>query len=408
MNGSNYGSIKIDSNPSGADVIIDEKNYGKTPLDITDVIEKKYNYTVSKQGFKSIEGSLDVFNNNITILNINFLINKQSINIEKKNDFQIFAEQLPPTQSMVTKDIPKKTSEKSVYYNTGDVSIATASSSPPGNTDGYPSVQNVYANNYQTPIDLMTLMNHGPGNLFYILRDKLDKFSTTEEILHVGESRTLYNVYEIRLRTDIPNTIYHLVEGEIKGGSFSRNFKNFVENRIVLQPNEFESSFEILFDTDLNPVPGTALPTNNALFIRQNPLAAGASAVFYNTGINPFTPTTPNPFPATPALMPFLIITGYIAEGFSFLGMMSTNFTIRNWLELIPTSSVYTLLQTWTFPARSSTFISNNLNVISTANLDTTGAPAPGRNFILTITNNDTVNTMTGWFAVEIVLRRLS
>ena len=304
--------------------------------------------------------------------------------------------------------IPEKP-KKSIPYNSGLVSIASVLRTQPPDPSGYTVTENVYANNNNKPIPQMYFINSGPGNIYYVVFENAEKFSNNEEMLSPGERRVLYNVFEIRMRTDMPLTRYRLVENEMSIGSFSNTFKNYVENRVVLQPNEFGCEFEVLFDTDINPVPGTALPTDNSLFIRQNPLAAGASAFFTNTIIYPPSRVASSPFSAIvlPAPMPFTIPTGWIAEGFAFCGLMSRNFSLRDWMDVVPGSGVYTLLQTWTFPARSSVILTHNFNIVSTQYLDETGAPSP-RNFIFTITNDDAANTMIGHFGIDVILRRLT
>lgn len=446
--------IKFDTLPSNIEVYIDGENAGVTPLDITDVDSGVHSYTLKRNENDQFNGKLYSYPGKITqiyydfndhsknekyenILSLQQIHPNPSINVETPESTEYnainsaklerSAQQEYPTRQKRpsgTIDIARKTKDKSIFYNTGHVIIKKASTSPPDSTDNYPSVQDVYANNNQNPIEVMTLMNHGPGNLFYILRDKSQTFSATEEILHVGESRILFNVYEIRARTDIPNTEYHLVEGELRAASFSRNYKNFVENRIVLQQNEANLSIQILFDTDINPIVTTLpvapinvpnpgpFPTFNAANIREAPLGPGLTAGFIAANIlsdniaitNEISAAQPAAFPF---MLPFIIPKGYIAEGFLFTINTSTNCTVRSYLDLVP--GTFTLSQTVPLSARGNGLnLALNINFISTQVIDPTGAPTGGRRFMVTITNDDTVNNMIGTADFELIIRKLS
>ncbi len=441
-----YGILVFDTTPPHAEVYIGNKLFGKTPsLKITDVTEGTYNYTIKKDK--------NTYNNEIYIqagkifhIHIDLITKEKQEKQEKSSSVSLLHNELQspqPQTSLQQKDnnetlenINKNISElvnlihnsniveskKSVPYNSV-VTIQTATLTAPTNPDSYLNKEDVYAENDCKPIKNMQIINDGPGTIFFIqLSQGKQELSTQEEVLNVGDNRSLNNVYEIRLRADTPLTRYRLIEGELTGGSFARNYKNYVENRIVLQPNEVRLTLEVLFDNNINPIPITVpavnnIPTDNSLYIRQAPLAVGAIATFFITLLNSPTPlsqidlsgnlTTTNALIPTP--MPFLIPTGFIAEAFNSSGNMSTNFTIRDLIELVPGTGVYTLLQTYPCSSRGTLFsIQSNLSVISTENLDSTGAPSPGRNFILTITNDDTVNTMIGWIGFEVILKKLS
>lgn len=319
--------------------------------------------------------------------------------------------------------------KKSVPYNTGEISITTPLRTKPADPSGYTFTENVYAKNNNKPLEKGHLINEGTGRIFFIVYENSQTFSDQEEVLNPGEHRVLYNIFEIRLRVDQPFTRFRFVENDLFSGSLAPFYKNFVENRIVLQPNEANLTVQILFDTDINPItviappapilvpdPGP-FPTFNAFFIRQNPLGPGLTAAYIVTGIfsrflstDGLDPallailnTTPPPF-----MMPFTIPAGFAAEGFLFIHNFSTDFTLRDWVELVPGTGVYTVFQTVVNSKRGFGFNAEfNLNVLSTQVVDSDGAPAPGRKFIFTVTNDDTVNSMSGWSAFEIILRKL-
>lgn len=319
--------------------------------------------------------------------------------------------------------------KKSVPYNTGEISIATPLRTKPADPSGYTHIENVYAKNNNKPLGKGHLINEGTGRIFFIVYENAETFSDQEEVLNPGEHRVLYNIFEIRLRVDQPFTRFRFVENDVFSGSFAPLYKNFVENRIVLQPNEADMTIQILFDTDINPItvilpPAPVLvpapgpfPTFNAFFIRQNPLGPGLTAAYIVTGIFSRFYSTEGLDPALlailnatppPFMMPFTIPEGFAAEGFLLTHNFSTDFTVRNWLELVPGTGVYTLLQTFVNSRRGFGLNAEfNLNFISTQFIDPDGAPAPGRNFIVTVTNDDPVNSMSGWSSFEIILRKL-
>jgi hypothetical protein len=319
--------------------------------------------------------------------------------------------------------------KKSVPYNTGEISISAPLRTKPADPSGYTFTENVYAKNNNKPLEKGHLINGGIGRIFFIVYENSQTFSDQEEVLNPGEHRVLYNIFEIRLRVDQPFTRFRFVENDLFSGSLAPLYKNSFENRIVLQPNEASLTLGILFDTDINPVTVTAppapilvpdpgpFPTNNALFMRQNPLGPGLTAAFIvngifsrffsNDGLDPallaILNTTPPPF-----MMPFTIPAGFVVEGFVITHSFSTDFTLRDWVELVPGTGVYTVIQTFVTSKRGFGFNAEfNLNFISTQFLDPDGAPAPGRKFIFTITNDDTVNSMSGTSDFELVLRKL-
>ena len=55
-----YGSLDITSTPYDADVTIDGKSYGKTPLTVEQILEGKHNVVLSKEGLLSEQISVDI------------------------------------------------------------------------------------------------------------------------------------------------------------------------------------------------------------------------------------------------------------------------------------------------------------------------------------------------------------
>lgn len=426
---SSTGSIQFDSNPLQANVFLNNEYIGTTPLDIIDVNPGKYSYIIEDESGNQHSDKLHVHKGKITHITIDFIKNiKTEKNLDLKKYHLSQVESMPEnssqqidkqpdqqsksdkstTNSNAKEEVPVrsfkdpfvKTKDKSIFYNTGHVTISTSSASPPGNVDNYPAIENVYSKNNQNPIEVMTLMNHGPGSLFYILRDKYQRFTRTEEILEPDESRILYNVYEIRLRTDVPQTEYHLVEGRVLVGGSSVPRKVFVEVRVSLQPNETFKNFGINFDNqpaNINiTIPAAqVVPIDYTALLTQNPLLPGQVATLLDFG--------------TGLAMPFTIPEGYIFEAFELFVNFSTQTTMRNYFELVPGSGVFTLTNTFPFNARGDA-INQNLNIsfFSSEGIDPLGAPPGGRRILITVTNDDAVNSTIGDVEFLVVLRQLS
>jgi hypothetical protein len=288
--------------------------------------------------------------------------------------------------------------QKSIPYQSGRVSIPSVLLEKPSNPDDYTIQVNVYAENNSRPVERMTMINDGPGDIFFITAVSRDQFGQNEEVLHPNDLRMLFNVYEIRLRTNLPLTTFRLIEGEMRTGSFAPGTKANIEIRPEIQANEVLKNFYLIFDVKGQPINITS-PTVQNLVANYvgvfDPLPPGNTAAFVDL-------TTGIP-------MPFTIPEGFIAEAFSYLGNFSTDFTLRNWVELVPGSDIF--FNQGVIPASNRgypfNFVPNLASQFSTDILDPEGAPSPGRKTLFTITNDDPFNNMIGFGLFEVILRRL-
>lgn len=268
---------------------------------------------------------------------------------------------------------------------------------PPPNPDNYPTRIDVYAINSNRVIPHMTLINDGPGNVFFISAYSREVFSTKEEHLNVNDQRELFNVFELRLRADLPTTTVRLIEGIFRTGSTAPQTKINVEIRPTLQTNELRVEFDGLFDiqvptiTITSPFPNPLIP--NYIVPIQAPLPPGATATLVNF--------------ATGMSMPFTVPQGFIIEFFSIFGNLSTDFTVRFYIEFIP--GEFTL--TTVLPSSNRGVTLNlilNVNQFTTQAFDPLGAPIGGRKTLATITNDDPFNNMIGDYNLVGILRRIT
>lgn len=282
-----------------------------------------------------------------------------------------------------------------IPYNSGPTQIATALSTRPANVNDYTVKIDVYQHNSNIPISQMQLINDGPGKIYFVqaTSNKMG-WSGQEETINVGDSRELFNVYEVRMRTDIPLTTYRLIEGSLKTGSFARSYKANTEIRPTVQSNEVIKTFSLTVDTSPALVPGTLLPAIYAGPSFHAPIAAGVTEplVDISTGLD----------------MPYTIPQGYILEAFSSLGNFTRNWTLRGYYEVPAGTGIYNHTFVIPISARGNVNWVLNINAISTEVLDPTGAPAGGRGVVFTVTNDDAADTMTGEFDIIMILRKVS
>ena len=286
--------------------------------------------------------------------------------------------------------------KKTIVYQTGSQEAGQLNTQP-SNPAGYPTIIDIYAQNNSRPIPHMTLINDGPGQIFYIVAHSKTDISAKEFTLNVNDQRELFNVFELRFRANLPLTTFRLIEGIFRTGSFSPTAKANIEIRPTLQPNETRVEFDAVFDNAVAainitlPAPQVLIP----LYILPTfmaPLPPGQTATMVNlsTGLS----------------MPYTIPEGFIIEFFSIFGNMSTDFTIRMYISLIP--GTFTLFTTLPASSRGPPInLILNVNQFTTAGLDPGGAPSGGRQVLTTITNDDPFNNMIGDFNIAAILRRL-
>lgn len=287
--------------------------------------------------------------------------------------------------------------KKTIVYQAGSLDAGQLNDQP-SNPDGYPTIIDIYAINNSRPIPHMTLINDGPGKIFYIVSHSKTDISQKEFTLNVNDQRELFNVFEIRLRANLPLTTFRLIEGIFRTGSFAPTTKANVEIRPTLQTNEIRVEFDAIFDNAVAAInislpapqvitPDYLLPTYMA------PLPPGQTATMVDL--------------STGLAMPYNVPQGYIIEYFSIFGNLSTDFTVRFYIQLIPGS--YTLFTVLPASPRGLPLnIILNVNQFNTQGLDPEGASSGGRNVLVTITNDDPFNNMIGDFNIATILRRLS
>ncbi len=280
------------------------------------------------------------------------------------------------------------------------VKFLTALKTRPSNPDDYPAdgIVNVYALNNSRSIPYMSLVNDGPGDVYFITAQSKDLFNTQEIVLHPNDLRELYNVYEIRSRTTLPLTQFRLVEGIIRTGSNAPFTKSNVEIRPTFQLNEILKIFVLTFDNQVPTITITS-PATQTLVADYSvardlpPLPPGETAALIdeNTGY----------------AMPYNIPEGCIFESNALFTNFTCDFTIRSYFEFIP--GKWTLVQT--FPINSRGYALNpvfNLSYFTSGFFDTDGSPPGGRNILITITNDDPCTHMIGFFEFDVIIRRLS
>jgi TolA-binding protein len=86
------GTLKISSQPSGADVYIDGKNEGKTPSQIS-VVRGKHNLTVKMDGFIPFKGEIEiqsktVTEQNVVLREVPYKLFEKAMIYEKKRDWE--------------------------------------------------------------------------------------------------------------------------------------------------------------------------------------------------------------------------------------------------------------------------------------------------------------------------------
>lgn len=287
--------------------------------------------------------------------------------------------------------------KKIIPFHTGAQSVGQLVI-PPSNPDDYPTQINLYAQNDNRPIQHMTLINDGPGDLFFVVGYSETDVNIKEGKLNVNDQRELFNVYQIRLRSTLPTSTFRLIEGIFRTGSFAPQTRANIKIQPEIQTNEILVELDALFDNTTPTITITS-PTTQTLtpnYINpstQPPLPPGATATLVDT--------------STGLIMPYTIPEGFIAEFFSIFGNLSTDNTVRLYIELIP--GEFTLFTTLPSSNRGVTFnLVLNVSMFNTQIVDPTGAPAGGRRVLATITNDDPFNNMIGDYDLLVILRRLS
>ncbi len=329
---------------------------------------------------------------------------QQENDIVRREEFSILQQQLDRTNVILDQMVKITESGSTIAATKKIIPFQTGSqdalqlNTQPDNPDDYPTIVDIYAQNDSKSIQHMTLINDGPGQIFYIVAHSKTDISTREAVLNVNDQRELFNVFEIRLRSTLPLTTFRLIEGIFRTGGFSPTAKANVEIRPTLQPNEIRVEFDAVFDVAV-PAINISLPAPNVLVPNyflptyMPPLPPGQTATLVNL--------------STGLAMPFNIPEFFIIEFFSIFGNLSTDSTVRFYVELIP--GQYTLYTALPGSARGLPFnLVLNVNQFNTQGIDPLGAPLGGRNVLAIITNDDPANNMVGDFNLTTILRRMS
>ena len=290
--------------------------------------------------------------------------------------------------------------KKYIPFQTGSQQVAQLLIKP-ANQDNYPTSVDVYKINDNRVVPHMTLVNDGPGNIFFISAYAKDVFNTEEGHLNVNDQRELFNVYEIRLRSTLPKTTFRLIEGIFRTGSTAPQTKINVEIRPTVQANEILAFFTNTFDNQV-PTITITVPTTQTF-----------AADYSIPGVLPPLPpgTTSALVDAVTGIpMPFTIPEGFIFESFVLFSNLNIDSTARNYFELVQGSNVFSLSTVFPIAARGSGGINAtfNLSEFTSAIIDPFGAPPGGRRFLVTITNDDPFNSAIGDADFIGILRQLS
>lgn len=290
-------------------------------------------------------------------------------------------------------------SKKIIPFHTGSQEVGQLNEPPP-NPDDYPTRIDVYSINSNRVIPHMTLINDGPGEIFFINAYAKNVFNEKEAHLNVNDQRELFNVFEIRLRSTLPLTTIRLIEGIFRTGSTAPQTRINVEIRPTIQANQLLKDFSIVLD-NFTPITITVptvqtFPIDNTPFglALQPPLPPGATAtlVDFVTGIP----------------MPFTIPEGFGIEQFAIFANMSTDFTLRSFFEAVPgffsENALYPVSNRPEVPFAQS----QNLSFFSTSAPFPFGVPAGGFRVLVTVTNDDPFNNMIGSIDLIAILSRLS
>lgn len=291
-------------------------------------------------------------------------------------------------------------SKKFVPFHTGSEEVGQLTT-PPTNPDDYPTKIDVYSINSNRIIPHMTLVNDGPGDVFFINAYAKNVFNEREGHLHVNDQRELFNVFEVRLRSTLPQTTIRLIEGIFRTGSTAPQTRINVEIRPSVQANQILKDFAVTFDnfvpiTITSPTVQT-FPVDQTPFglISQLPLHPGATATLVDG--------------ATGLPLPFLIEEGFSLEVFGIFINMSTDFTLRSYFEFVPGSGVFTENASYPSSNRGAPITQSlNLSFFSTQTIFPFGALPGGIRILGTITNDDPFNNMIGSIDILAVLSRLS
>lgn len=85
----NLGSLTIKSTPDGAEIMIDNKSYGKSPLTLKRFLKGKYTITASLKGYNTYSNKIDIMENKANLFEIKLVKRKKSIEkkglVEKKS-----------------------------------------------------------------------------------------------------------------------------------------------------------------------------------------------------------------------------------------------------------------------------------------------------------------------------------
>lgn len=127
-----YGSINITSEPSMADVFIDGKEVGQTPLFLSEYLVGEHSVEIRKSGYEGYGDSMKVVEGQT--IKIATSLKKYGISDISDNENELKTSNMEPLLMNNEKNSSKRVSWKNVeiiYYNTSSTYVATLPSPPP-------------------------------------------------------------------------------------------------------------------------------------------------------------------------------------------------------------------------------------------------------------------------------------
>ena len=233
------GILRIDTNPTGATVNVNNNTMGVTPLDIKDVIPGQYIVKLDLKGFLNYNIKVSVLDKKVLKIVYDFTqrkVDSQYLDIPvQTTHVQPSGQQLPSTQETPVgtstetsilaqhladmnrildniKEYIGKTAGFDVnekYYSTQQLAITVATPNKPDNADVIANAVTGAIGYDRIPVyDIMhrssrsiSVINDGTAHLFVITSSDGKNFSAQENPILVGESRIFHNIYEMRIRS---------------------------------------------------------------------------------------------------------------------------------------------------------------------------------------------------------------
>ena len=224
------GILVFDTNPTCAEVYVDNKLYGTTEKDLLQIMnvnQGRYTYSLQLNN-KQYDNDIYVQMNKISHVYYNFNTNvkeEESVdigspitNFAKKQESQQKNKIPFPDESNepILKDESITVSKHVDYYDVSNT-ITTASAtdphdfdSPVYNKEEIYKIKGRYA-------EKITVLNDGSATLYVIISHGKTAMNYSKEVpIYAGEAKIYYNVYELKLRSATAGHPYRVAEYEIR------------------------------------------------------------------------------------------------------------------------------------------------------------------------------------------------